>query len=99
MRQTTHHTSNTPNVPPVPVDPQIALADLATRRDARRPYDLLAFSALPDAPVQPYSPRRARRLPAFTGHVREVAAALGRRDARTARAGRPAVAGGDIVCR
>jgi hypothetical protein len=46
-------------------EPHQQLAELATRRDPRRPYDLVAFSALPDAPVRPvveHRPSLLRRL-------------------------------------
>lgn len=52
-------------------DPNQLLAALATSRDERRPYDLLAFSALPDAPVRPVVEQRASLLARLSSTARQ----------------------------
>ena len=61
-----------------PVDQNSVLVDLAVRNLG----DITAFSALPNAPVQPYVERR-RRLAGLARHVAALRHPIDRRQRRT----------------
>jgi hypothetical protein len=61
-----------------PVDQNSVLVDLAVRNLG----NITAFSALPDAPVQPYVERR-RRLASLARHVADLRHPIERRQRRT----------------
>jgi hypothetical protein len=71
-------------------DPQQLVAELATRRDRS---ELLAFSALPDAPVRPVVERRPGLLRRAVAGVRLPVRAPTRPGVR-----RPAIAGDAATC-
>lgn len=72
-------------------EPQHLVADLAMRRDRS---ELLAFSALPDAPVRPVVERRPGLLRRIVASVRLPVRAPTRPALR-----RPALAGDAATCR